>query len=78
MLTVKCSKCKNKLFKYEKVGSGRVLRCWKNKIMRIYNIKVDEDKLFCAECGNLIGRIDDKKVDMISESFIYTGTKTTK
>jgi len=78
MLTIKCSKCKNKLFKYEKVGSGRVLRCWKNKITRTYNIKVVEDKLFCAECDNLIGRIDDKKVDMISEAFTYTGTKTTK
>ncbi|OEG63254.1 hypothetical protein [Halanaerobium congolense] len=37
MLTIKCAKCKTKLFKYEKIGQGKVLRCGKNKITRLYD-----------------------------------------
>lgn len=78
MLTIKCSKCKTKLFKYKKIGHGKVLRCWKSKITRVYNTKVEENKLLCAECGNIIGEVDEKKIDMISDSFTYTGTKINK
>ncbi len=78
MLTIKCSKCKSKLFKYKKIGEGKVLRCWKSKITRVYDTEVKNNKLFCGNCGNEIGDIDEKKVDMNSEAFTYTGTKVSK
>ncbi|MFO7814209.1 MAG: hypothetical protein R6V14_00455 [Halanaerobiales bacterium] len=60
MLTIKCSKCKNKLFKYKKIGKGKVLRCWKSKITRIYDTKVENGKLRCGKCGNIIGDLGRK------------------
>ncbi len=78
MLTIKCSKCKNKLFKYKKIGKGKVLSCWKSKITRVYDTTVENKLLKCGDCGNTIGEVKDKKVDMISSSFTYTGTKIEK
>ena len=78
MLTIKCSKCKTKLFKYKKIGEGKVIRCWKSKITRVYETEVKNGKLLCGNCGNVIGEVDDKKVDMISDAFTYTGTKVSK
>lgn len=78
MLTIKCAKCKSKLFKYKKIGKGKVLRCWKSKITRVYNTEVKNNKLLCSNCKNEIGDIDDKKVDMNSDQFTYTGTKKSK
>jgi len=78
MLTIKCAKCKSKLFKYKKIGKGKVLRCWKSKITRIYDAKVINNKLVCSKCENEIGEIEDKKIDMNLEQFTYTGTKLNK
>ncbi|MBC7194403.1 MAG: hypothetical protein H5U37_01915 [Caldisericia bacterium] len=72
MLTLRCSKCKKKLFKYEKIGEGRLLHLWKNRIKEVYHINKLEDKYFC-ECGNLIG-IDNKiYIRLKKGSFTYTG-----
>jgi DNA-directed RNA polymerase subunit RPC12/RpoP len=78
MLTIKCAKCKSKLFKYKKIGKGKVLRCWKSKITRIYDAEVINKKLVCSKCKNEIGEIKDKKIDMNLEQFTYTGTKISK
>ena len=75
MLTIKCAKCKSKIMKYKKIGQGRVLRCWKSKITRVYDGEVEKDKLKCGQCGNIIGDIKDDRVDMESQAFTYTGTK---
>lgn len=78
MLTIKCSKCKNKLFKYKKIGKGKVLRCWKSKITRVYDTTVEDKHLKCGNCGNIIGEVSNKKIDMNSSAFTYTGTKIEK
>ncbi|MFW6006651.1 MAG: hypothetical protein ACOCQ5_01590 [Halanaerobiales bacterium] len=78
MLTIKCSKCKSKLFKYEKIGLGKVLRCYEEKIKRMYQGEVKDDKLVCGNCGNEIGIIKEKHsryVKMNKDDFTYTGTK---
>ena len=75
MLTIKCAKCKTKIMKYKKIGEGRVLKCWKNKITRLYDGVVKENNLICDQCGCLIGEIKDDHVDMNSKGFTYTGTK---
>jgi len=78
MLIIKCGKCKTKLFKYKKIGEGKVLRWWKSKITRVYDTEVKNGKLLCGNCSNVIGEVDEKKVDMNSDSFTYTGTKISK
>ncbi|MFW6007391.1 MAG: hypothetical protein ACOCQ5_05315 [Halanaerobiales bacterium] len=82
MLTIKCARCKTKLFKYEKIGKGKVLRCYEEKIQRFYEGEVKEEKLVCRNCGNEIGDIEENKfsryVKMNSDTFTYTGTKISK
>jgi len=82
MLTIKCSKCKSKLFKYKKIGKGKVLRCWKNRITRAYDAKEVNDKLVCSECDNIIGELEEnnrgKYYKMNRDEFTFTGKKISK
>ena len=78
ILTIKCVKCKDKVLKYHKVGAGQVLKCWETKIKKIYG-KLENDKLYCPNCGNLIGDIKTTRgknyVAMEQEQFTYSGHK---
>ena len=74
MLTIKCAKCKKKIMKYNKIGKGKVLRCYISKIKEIYAEKID-DELKC-KCGNIIGIYEGRWIKMKQASFTYTGTKT--
>jgi len=78
MLTIKCAKCKTKLFKYKKVGQGKVLRCWKSKITRLYDGEVSGRDFVCGHCRNVIAEIKDDRLEMNSDAFTYTGTKIRK
>jgi len=74
MLTIKCAKCKRKIFRYVKIGKGKVWHCWKDRIVEDFS--VHEGKNFKCTCGSLIG-IDEKKwIKLKQNSFIITGTKT--
>ncbi len=76
MLTIKCAGCHRKLFKYNKIGQGRVLRCWKDKIVDDFSEKVDGE-MRCG-CGNVIGIDIGKGYKMKQNAFIYSGTKSRK
>ena len=81
MLTIKCAKCKAKLFKYKKIGEGKVLRCYESKITRMYEGEVGNDKFFCGDCNNEIGIIKSnhsRYIKMNDDAFTYTGTKISK
>ena len=78
MLTIKCAKCKSKIIKYKKIGTGKVLRCWKSKIKRVYDGEVQNGNLVCSNCGNIIGKVEDDYVKMNRDAFTYTGTKIKK
>ncbi|GAB6099213.1 hypothetical protein JCM16358_10920 [Halanaerocella petrolearia] len=81
MLTIKCARCKDKVLKYKKIGKGRVLRCWEEKITRIYG-KIKNDKLICQNCANIIGKIKTGRgtnyVNMNQDEFTYSGRKNSK
>ncbi|MGM0471442.1 MAG: hypothetical protein ACQEQI_04070 [Bacillota bacterium] len=81
MLTIKCARCKDKVLKYKKIGQGRVLRCWEEKIRRIYG-QLKDDQLLCSNCSNLIGEVKTGRgtnyVAMNQDEFTYTGTKISK
>ncbi|UCG30553.1 MAG: hypothetical protein JSV53_01360 [candidate division WOR-3 bacterium] len=73
MLTIKCSRCKGKIFRYLKVGKGQVLRCYKTRISRDNSIR-EGAKVLCR-CGNLIGIEERNWIKMRKTAFFHTGTK---
>ncbi len=74
MLTIKCVACKRKLWKYDKIGHGRVLRCYKDRITRMGAMRLSGDKI-CCQCGKSIGIDKGDHIKMIDKAFVYTGTK---
>ncbi len=73
MVTVKCAKCKAKIFKYRKFGKGKLWHCWKDRIVDDYSIR-DGDKVLCPVCGNVIGVDQGKWIKLKPRHFIYSGT----
>jgi hypothetical protein len=78
MLTIKCAACKQKLFKYHKIGRGSVLRCHKNRIPRGYGYAVQDGELVCGGCGRVIGRDKGSYFGMDRGAFTTTGTTSSK
>lgn len=74
MITIKCSACKSKIFKYRKIGKGRILRCYKKRIMRDYS-KHENDKIKCKKCGKVIGIDRGSLIRMKQSAFITSGFK---
>ncbi|ERJ12697.1 hypothetical protein [Haloplasma contractile] len=75
MLTIKCAKCKTKIIKYKKIGTGKVLKCFISRIKRYYDGEIKNDHLICGKCGNQIGKLEDEYFKMNQSAFTYTGTK---
>ena len=74
MLTIKCAACKKKLWKYDKIGPGEVLRCYKDRVTKWYVSIKKNNKIKCL-CGKNIGIDKGQHIKMISKAFTYTGTK---
>jgi len=73
MITIKCAKCKRKVFRYVKVGEGQVLHCWRGRIAKDWSLR-DGNEVKC-QCGNLIGIDEGKWIKMKQHSFIYSGAE---
>lgn len=71
MLTIKCAKCKRKLFKYRKIGKGRLLHLWPDRIIENYSVR--EGREVKCECGNLIGIDEDRWIKMKPRAFTRSG-----
>lgn len=74
MIIIKCARCKTKLFKYQKIGSGSVLRCHKSRIKRVYQLE-NKASMYCCICGNSIGKDEGAYIKMNGSEFTYSGTK---
>ena len=75
MLIIRCAACKTKLWKYDKIGPGEVLRCHKARIEKIFSATPAVDhKIFCT-CGKEIGIDKGSYYKMIAKAFTYSGTK---
>lgn len=74
MLTVKCSKCRKKLWKYYKIGPGEVLRCHKERIQKVWTMVERDGKVWCT-CGNPVGIDKGSFIKMNKNAFTYAGTK---
>ncbi len=73
MLTIKCARCKGKVFRYVKIGKGKLWHCWKARIVEDYSIC--EDKKVRCQCGNIIGIDEGKWIKLKQHSFTHSGTK---
>ena len=74
MLTLKCAACKRKLWKYNKVGTGEVLRCHKDWIKKLYAVQHQGNKIQCS-CGKDIGIDKGGYYKMIAKAFTFSGRK---
>lgn len=74
MLTIKCARCKSKVLKYQKIGLGKVLRCYIKRIKIVYGI-IKNDNLFCANCNNIIGKLHKGHFNMNAQEFTSSGQK---
>ena len=74
MLVLRCSACKTKLWRYDKIGPGKVLRCHKSRIDRFYRAREKDGKI-CCTCGRIIGIDMGSYYKMINRAFTYRGTK---
>ncbi|MBN2380624.1 hypothetical protein JXM67_12555 [candidate division WOR-3 bacterium] len=72
MLIIKCARCKRKLFKYQKIGSGRLLHLWPRRIIEDHSIH--EGKEVKCQCGNIVGSDQGIWIKLKPQSFTYTGS----
>ena len=77
MLVLKCSACRKKLWKYDKIGPGEVLRCHKSRIVKFFMKCSHRNEKIICDCGTIIGIDKGSFYKMISKSFTYSGTKRT-
>ena len=71
MITIKCAKCKRKIFRYIKVGKGKIWHCWKDRIVE--DLSIHNGKNIQCPCGNFIGVDVGKWIKMKQDAFIYSG-----
>jgi hypothetical protein len=74
VLVIRCAARKKKLWKYDKIGWGQVLRCYEDRILRGYGVKQTGDRVECL-CGNDIGIDRGHYIKMIGKAFTHAGTK---
>lgn len=73
MIVIKCARCKGKVFRYLKIGKGRILHCWEERIMEDCSLH-DGNELKC-QCGSVIGIDEGRWIKMKQRSFICSGTE---
>ena len=72
MITIRCSRCKSKLFKYVKLGKGQVRHLWPDRIVEDESVR--EGKEVKCRCGNVVGREDKRFIKMKRSAFTSTGS----
>ena len=79
MLVIKCAKCHQKIWKYDKIGKGEVLRCHKDRITNVYSeVDFDGHKVHCPNCNLPLGIDRGSFYKMDPKAFKYKGTKRPK
>jgi DNA-directed RNA polymerase subunit RPC12/RpoP len=76
MIIIKCANCGREIFRYQKIGKGKLLHCWKNRISRDYSIKATNEVR--CKCGNLMGWDEGRWIKLKQGSFTCSGSKLGK
>ena len=74
MLVIRCASCRAKLWKYDKIGPGEVLRCHKDRIQKLH-IELEQGHKIRCRCGKDIGIDKGSFIKMVAKAFVYSGTK---
>ena len=77
MLIIRCAACRKKLWRYDKIGKGEVLRCHKSSIEREFSNCVKRSEVWKYICGKAIGVDMGTFIKMTSKAFTCSGTKRT-
>jgi len=77
MLILRCAACRKKLWRYDKIGPGEVLRCHKSRIDKMYQPIDFCGKIRCR-CGNAVGIDKGGFIKMIARAFTCSGTSRNK
>lgn len=77
MITVCCSSCGAKLFRYQKIGKGRLLHCWKTRISSDHTTREGDD-VYCPKCGLHIGVVETQWINMHGGSCTVKGSALKK
>jgi len=72
LMLIRCSKCKTKIFRYRKIGKGRLWHCWLDRITEDNSVRKGNEVL--CPCGNVIGRVDEKWIKMNQRAIVYSGS----
>jgi hypothetical protein len=73
MITIRCARCQQKVFRYQKLGKGRLWHCWKARIVGDYSVR-EGNEVKCS-CGNVIGTDQGKWIKMKQGFFTCSGTE---
>ncbi len=73
MINIKCARCKQKIFRYAKIGKGKLWHCWKDRIVE--DLSIHDGKNIKCKCGNIIGIDEIKWIKLKQHSIITSGTK---
>ncbi|EHQ34679.1 hypothetical protein [Methanoplanus limicola] len=76
MITVCCAACGKKLFRYQKIGKGRLLHCWHTRISSNHSVRRGDD-VYCT-CGQHIGVVETKWINLHGGSFTVKGSALKK
>lgn len=69
---IRCAKCKKKIFKYHKIGKGRLLHCWKERITEDHSVR-NGNEVEC-QCGNPVGTDEGRWIRLKQRSFTRSGS----
>ncbi|MDD3621513.1 MAG: hypothetical protein PHQ81_03825 [Methanofollis sp.] len=72
MITITCAACGRKLFRYQKIGKGKLLHCWKTRISSDYTVRED-DQVYCP-CGRHVGVVEGPWINLHGGSFAVRGS----
>jgi hypothetical protein len=74
MMIIKCVRCRQKIYKYVKIGKGKLWHCWKDRILE--DLSIHDGKIIKCSCGNIIGLEENRRIKLKQHSILISGTKT--
>ncbi len=76
MITIHCDACSRKLFRYQKIGKGKLLHCWLARISSDHSVR-EGDQVYCT-CGQHIGVVEGPWINLHGGSFTVRGSALKK
>ena len=69
-ITIRCSRCNKKIFRYYKRTPGKLWHLWKSNVVEDLSRRRGE-KVLCPKCGAVIGVEKKAYIKLIKGSYTY-------